>query len=95
MSTVAIIAIIVGVIIVAAIVATAIRRRQFERKRAVAGELRDEAGMRRTRATKAEAEAEESARIARRERVAAEEHAERADELDPDVDDRESTSDRS
>ena len=66
--------------------ATRGRERRLEAKREEAGTLRERSRMRADEAHRREEFAEEQAREARREREAAETTAQRADELDPDVD---------
>jgi C4-dicarboxylate-specific signal transduction histidine kinase len=63
------------------------RERRLEGKREEAGQLRDQARVSERRAQEAELAAEEQAEVARRERAAAQQRAERARDVDPDVDD--------
>jgi len=84
-----IVLILIAVVVVAGIVAlTRGRERRLETKRAEASALRERAEMCSEQAERREAIAEEQAREARREREAAEATVQRADELDPDVEDR-------
>jgi hypothetical protein len=62
------------------------RERKLEERRSEAHELRRGADEQAETAKQREAEAQEQADKARREREAAEARAQRADELDPDVD---------
>ena len=111
MSAGAIIAIVIAAIVLIALLAVVlprVRERNFERRRAQASDLRDEARQHEVRAQRDSAAAEEQAARARREaaeaqqraeraagaRETAREHAEKARAVDPDVDDGEDGSGR-
>jgi FtsZ-interacting cell division protein ZipA len=82
-----VIAVVVGLVILGALfVLPRWRERSLEQKRTEAATLRDRARVRVEKAEQREALAEEQAREARQHREAAEATAQRADEVDPDVD---------
>ena len=83
-----IVLIVVGVLILIGLFVAGRRRqeRRVESQRIEAGGHREEAELRGARAQRAEAQAREQTIQAEREREAADEHAERARELDPDRD---------
>jgi FtsZ-interacting cell division protein ZipA len=82
-----VIAVVVGLVILGALfVLPRWRERSLEQKRTEAATLRDRARVRAEKAEQREALAEEQAREARQHREAAEATAQRADEVDPDVD---------
>lgn len=83
-----IVLIVAGVLILIALFLAGRKRqeRRLESQRIEAGAHREEADLRGARAQRAEAEAREQQIRAEKEREAAEEHAERARELDPDRD---------
>jgi flagellar biosynthesis/type III secretory pathway M-ring protein FliF/YscJ len=81
-----ILAVVAAIVIVGvAFALTRGRERRLETRREEAGVLRERAHVRAEQAQQHEAVAEEKAREARREREAAEATAQRADEVDPDV----------
>jgi flagellar biosynthesis/type III secretory pathway M-ring protein FliF/YscJ len=82
-----IIVIIVVAVVVVAVLAWMGRRRSVENRRFEATQHRDEAQERAQRAARADAAASELNAVAERERVAARESAERARDVDPDIDD--------
>jgi flagellar biosynthesis/type III secretory pathway M-ring protein FliF/YscJ len=86
MSTLAIILIVAGVIVVGLIAYAALRRPATEKRRARAHEMRDRAQISRAQAEKEReaAEADERARSAERKRAEADRQAERAESIDPD-----------
>jgi FtsZ-interacting cell division protein ZipA len=79
--------VVAAIVLIGAIYAgTRGRERRLEARREEAGTLRERSRMRADEAHRREQLAEEQAREAKREREAAETTAQRADELDPDVD---------
>jgi flagellar biosynthesis/type III secretory pathway M-ring protein FliF/YscJ len=98
MSTLAIILIIAGVVVIGLIAYAALRRPATEKRRARAREMRDRAQISRAQADKERAtadeqeararreaaEADERARTAERKRAQADQQAERAESIDPD-----------
>jgi F0F1-type ATP synthase membrane subunit b/b' len=82
-----VIAVVLALVVLGALlVVPRMRERGLEEKRTEASALRDRARMRAEKAEQREALAEEQAQEARREREAADATAQRADEVDPDVD---------
>jgi flagellar biosynthesis/type III secretory pathway M-ring protein FliF/YscJ len=81
--------VVIAVIVVLGIIWWAVtrgRERRLEAKRTEAAELRNEAGTRMRRSEERQSLAEEQAEAARRERIEAETAAERAADVDPDID---------
>lgn len=85
--------IVLGIVILALLVAMLVKKgrdRRLEGRREEAGELRETARRHQIRAEREEAEAQERAARAQQAKAEAREHSERAADVDPDADDRES-----